>query len=97
MYLSRLDGRVGSEPSLRTTLRAYLAAGGPIEAAADGDALAWHAIGPVVSEPQGNRALEPTQLLSTRGATGWETQSLETPHERGSSTFTPVTSEYLGN
>ncbi|HTZ64639.1 MAG TPA: hypothetical protein VMB51_11090 [Solirubrobacteraceae bacterium] len=68
--------------------------GGSIEASADGERLAWLATGPVVSEPQGNRNLELSQLLSTRGAQGWSTQSLETPHEQGSGLLLPSPEQY---
>ena len=47
-----------------------------------------------MSEPQGNRSFEPTQLLSTRTPEGWETQSLETPHEQGRGLELPSPSEY---
>jgi hypothetical protein len=68
--------------------------GGSIQASLDGGALVWLASGPVVSEPQGNRSFEPTQLLSRRGAQGWITQSLETPHEQGRGLELPSPSEY---
>jgi len=57
--------------------------GAMIEASADGGAITWVANGPLVAEPKGNRSPELTQLLSTRGSEAWETQSLETPHNRG--------------
>ncbi len=57
--------------------------GAMIEAAADGNAISWVANGPVVSEPEGSRNPEPTQLLSQRTDSEWQTQSLETPHTRG--------------
>ena len=37
----------------------------------------------MVPEPGGNRALEPTQLLSARTSDGWGVEDLVTPHERG--------------
>ena len=58
--------------------------GAMIMAGADGDALTWVANGPIVSEPLGSRSPELAQLLSTRAAGGWQTQSLETPHNHGS-------------
>jgi hypothetical protein len=58
--------------------------GAMIMAAAQGGAITWVANGPLVSEPQGNRSPELSQLLSVRGAGGWRTESLETPHDRGS-------------
>ena len=68
--------------------------GGSIQASLDGEALAWLATGPVTSEPQGNRSLELTQLLSSREAQGWSTQNLETPHEQGDGLLLPSPEEY---
>ncbi|HTZ63366.1 MAG TPA: hypothetical protein VMB51_04625 [Solirubrobacteraceae bacterium] len=68
--------------------------GGSIEASSDGERLAWLATGPVVSEPQGNRSLELTQLLSSRETAGWSTQNLETPHEQGTGLYLPSPEEY---
>jgi len=67
---------------------------GIIQAAADGAEIAWLAAGPVVGEPVGNRSFESTQLISTRGAGGWETQSLETPHDKGRGLVLPLPTEY---
>jgi hypothetical protein len=47
-----------------------------------------------VSEPEGNRSFEPTQLISRRGGEGWSTWSLETPHEQGRGLELPSPSEY---
>jgi NHL repeat len=57
--------------------------GGLIQASQNGEAIAYVANGPVVSEPGGNRALEPTQVLSARTREGWDVEDLVTPHERG--------------
>ena len=74
----------GREPGLQ----------GLTQASANGDAIAWRAAGPLTSEPQGNRSLEPAQLISTRGEREWETQSVETPHEQGSGVSVPGQAEY---
>ena len=64
--------------------------GGSIQASLDGGAIAWLATAPVVSEPEGNRSLELTQLLSEPGSRGVEHgQSLETPHDQGSGLILP--------
>ncbi len=68
--------------------------GASIQAAAGGDGLVWAASGPVVSEPLGNRSFELAQLISRRGPEGWETTSLETPHDRGRGLLLPAPSEY---
>jgi hypothetical protein len=57
--------------------------GGLIQASQNGEAVAYVANGPVVGEPGGNRALEPTQLLSSRSSQGWRSEDVITPHERG--------------
>jgi DNA-binding beta-propeller fold protein YncE len=67
---------------------------GAFEASADGSRLAWLAAGPVVSEPEGNRAFELSQLMSVRGGEGWDTYSLETPHANGWGLLVPSPGEY---
>ena len=57
--------------------------GGLIQASVDGEAIAYVANGPVVAEPGGSRAPEPTQVLSTRSAEGWSSEDVVTPHEKG--------------
>ncbi len=69
--------------------------GAMIMSSTDGEALTWVANGPVVSEPAGSRSPEVAQLLSVRGSGGWESQSLETPHDQGQGVETePVPDEY---
>ena len=68
--------------------------GASVQAAADGAGLVWPATGPVVSEPQGSRSFELSQLLSTRGPDGWETTSLETPHGQARGLRSPSPSQY---
>lgn len=56
--------------------------GGLIQAASEGTGLAFIAAAPVGDEePAGNRAPEPTQLISTRTSPGeWATRNLTTPN-----------------
>jgi hypothetical protein len=56
--------------------------GGLIQASQSGTALAWVSTAPL-GEAEGNRSLEATQLISTRGPTGWSTQDIVTPNEQG--------------
>ena len=56
---------------------------GTVEASLNGDGLVWLAAGPVVSEPEGNRSFELSQLMSLREPGGWTTRSLETAHTKG--------------
>jgi hypothetical protein len=64
-------------------LEAMAEEGGLIQAAADGDGIAYFSLAPPDSEPAGSRsAAGVTQLLSTRGvAGGWSTADLATPHQ----------------
>ncbi len=57
--------------------------GGAIQASEDGSAITYLADGPLSAEAEANRSPDPTQALSTRGARGWESQDLVTPHEKG--------------
>jgi hypothetical protein len=59
--------------------------GGTIQAAANGEAITYVSDGPIPagSHPEGNRNPEPTQVLSFRGAAGWESQDIVTPNETG--------------
>jgi DNA-binding beta-propeller fold protein YncE len=61
--------------------------GGLVQAAADGSGITYvteGAVGGTCSaseeEPEGTRAPEVTQLLSSRGASGWCTRDIDTPH-----------------
>jgi hypothetical protein len=53
--------------------------GSDIQAAANGDAITYVANAPIVKNPEGNKALEITQVLSKRGTSDWESTNLTTP------------------
>jgi hypothetical protein len=55
--------------------------GSAMQASADGDGMTYIANGATEADPQGNRALEMTQLLSVRGTGGWVTRDIDTPNE----------------
>jgi hypothetical protein len=57
--------------------------GGLIQASEDGHDLAWVSTAPL-NGAEGNRSLEATQLLSTRGDRGWSTQDIVTANDQGS-------------
>jgi len=57
--------------------------GGLIQASEDGSSITYVANGPIVKEPEGNRAPYPTQALATRGASGWSSQQIVTPRVKG--------------
>jgi len=60
--------------------------GGEIQASEDGHAISYVADGPMPAkdEPEGNRNLEYTQVLSSRGSQGWISKDIITPASRGS-------------
>jgi hypothetical protein len=55
--------------------------GGLIQSAAAGGAFAYVALGPTDTDPKGVRSPSDTQLLASRGPSGWSTQDIATPHE----------------
>jgi DNA-binding beta-propeller fold protein YncE len=57
--------------------------GGLIQASEAGDAITYVANGPIVPEPEGNRAPYPTQAIAKRGSTGWSSQQIVTPRTKG--------------
>jgi hypothetical protein len=62
------------------SLEAITHEGGVIQASENGSAITYVSVNPIVGDPLGNRALEDTQLMSRRGATGWSTEDIATPH-----------------
>lgn len=52
------------------------------QASVSGGAIAYTAYAPTEEQPEGNRAAEPTQLLSRRSVNGWETKAITTPFAR---------------
>ncbi|HTZ63306.1 MAG TPA: hypothetical protein VMB51_04325 [Solirubrobacteraceae bacterium] len=56
-------------------------ASGVIEAARAGDAITYAANAPFGEGVVGNRSLEATQLISTRGSAGWSTQDIATAND----------------
>jgi DNA-binding beta-propeller fold protein YncE len=69
----------GAEPE------AITAEGGLIQAAVNGRAITYVADGPMPAgtEPEGSRSFEPTQILSTRGSEGWNSQDITTANTTG--------------
>jgi hypothetical protein len=80
-----IDGRgwelVSPPDKHGAALEAMTREGGVIQAAADGDKLAYIAKGPVDTEPAGNRSFAEQQLLATRASGSWSTQDIATAHE----------------
>jgi hypothetical protein len=55
---------------------------GQAQAAADGNGIAYASLGSIEIEPEGNRALEPSTILSKRGGSGWFSRDITPPNER---------------
>jgi len=68
--------------------------GGLIQAAEDGSAFTYVALAPVSEEAPGNRSPMFTQLMSRRGAQGWETENITTPREVPIGAFVGFRGEY---
>jgi DNA-binding beta-propeller fold protein YncE len=68
--------------------------GGLVQAAAGGGAFAEVAHGPLGPESEGVRSPTNNQWLSERGAGGWATKDITTPHEEISTVHAGFSSEY---
>ena len=53
---------------------------GLIQAAEDGDGLAYLTLGSIAADPQGNRAVESASVLARRGPAGWQSTDITPPH-----------------
>lgn len=63
------------------SLEAIAKEGAVIQAAEDGSAVTYVAKAAIEAEAPSNRSIADTQVLSRRGASGWATRDIETPHE----------------
>ncbi len=69
--------------------------GGLVQAAADGRSITYMADAPIGEhEPEGNRAPERAQILSTRTASGWASQDIATPNTGAQGIRGGLTREY---
>jgi hypothetical protein len=67
--------------------------GGPLQAAEDGGAIVYRTSNPTEQEPPGyGESANSVQALSRRGADGWSTSDISTPHN--SPTYLTLLSEY---
>jgi hypothetical protein len=55
--------------------------GSPVQAAADGNAMAFATDGPTEKDPEGSLSLEMTELLATRGPAGWSAKDIQPPQQ----------------
>ncbi|HUA74310.1 MAG TPA: hypothetical protein VL988_06085 [Solirubrobacteraceae bacterium] len=63
------------------SLEAITEEGGVIQAAEDGSAMTYIAKAAIEPESPSNLSIADTQVLSNRGATGWQSRDITTPHE----------------
>jgi hypothetical protein len=79
------DGRAWEQVSppnkLGSSIFAITQELGTVEASANGNAITYTSNAPIVADPPTNRANEPTQNISRRGATAWSTEDIVPPSE----------------
>jgi hypothetical protein len=68
--------------------------GGLIQAAADGNSIAWTASAPFTGEAEGTREPEAVQAISTRGSEEWSSKDITTPRNKGEGVGTNEPAEY---
>lgn len=56
--------------------------GGHIQAAADGNGIAYVSIAPEESDPEGNRLFEPSSVLARRSENGWSSEDITAPNDK---------------
>ncbi|HYH53189.1 MAG TPA: hypothetical protein VD761_03580 [Solirubrobacterales bacterium] len=56
--------------------------GGPMQAAENGDGLAYQSLGSIDGQADGNRAIERSTILARRGIDGWNSRDLTPPHAK---------------
>ena len=68
--------------------------GGLIQASEDGNGIVYQADSSISTEPAGNRAPEPSTVISRRDQGAWSTKEVTTPNERASGTSFSTDVEY---
>jgi hypothetical protein len=63
------------------TIEAFNFGGAAIQASEDGGAISYAANAPTEADPPGTLSPERVQVLSRRGAGGWESRDIATPHQ----------------
>ncbi len=67
---------------------------GLIQAADDGEGLAYLSLGSIEPNPEGNRAFEMSSILARRGAAGWSSKDITAPNHRAIQLAAGSTGEY---
>lgn len=98
--LGLTDGRsweMVSPPNKQgVSLEAITEEGGVIQAGDGGNAITYISKASIVADPEGNRSIAPSQVLSVRDPGGqWSTQDIATPHETIVGLKPGFLSEYL--
>jgi hypothetical protein len=76
-------------------LEAIMHEGAVIQAAENGDAISYVAKAPITEDPQGNRSIAYSQVLSRRTNAGiWSTQDIATAHEQAAGLHPGFLSQY---
>src|SRR5262249_12368502 len=65
---------------------------GALQASEEGDSISYLVRAPIGTRPVGNAQL--TQILSTRGPTGWSSQDISTPHDAATGVTIGLGQEY---
>lgn len=68
--------------------------GSPVQAAAEGDGMAYAANAPTELNPEGSRSPEAMELLAERGSTGWSSKDITPQHEGMDNLFIGDGQEY---
>ncbi len=88
---SRLaDGRVWEQVTPANKFGGAITNAGLVQADQSGPGIAFQTRGPIVEDPEGNRALETAAVLARRSESGWSVEDLVPPHtEAGGLGFGP--------
>jgi len=77
------DGRIWEmvSPANKHGARLISALWGHLQAADDGNGLAYLSHNPIEADPEGNRILEPSTVLALRGQGGWNSKDITSPND----------------
>jgi hypothetical protein len=67
---------------------------GHVQAAEDGNALAYLSLGSIDVDPEGNRVIEPSNVLAQRSSSGWQSTDLTPPNDHVAPIPNGLKSEY---
>lgn len=84
LNVALIDSRVWEMVSPANKLGGVLVrrSGGIIQAATSGNGIAFQSFGSIEATPEGNRAVELSTVLATRGDAGWSNTDITPPHTK---------------